>query len=89
MPEPIARIWVRLPNWVGDIVMATPVLRAIRAAHPEARIAYCGRGTAAKILGPTPWHDAFILHARHSGLRGAWRAARESRAFAPDRLHPA
>lgn len=84
MGEPFARIWVRLPNWVGDIVMATPVLRAIRAAWPEAKIAYCGRGTAAKILGPTPWHDAFILHPRRSGLRGAWRAARESRAFGPD-----
>ena len=29
------RILVRLPSWVGDAVMATPALRALRAAHPE------------------------------------------------------
>ncbi len=32
------RIWVRLPGWVGDAVMATPALRALRAAHPRAEI---------------------------------------------------
>ena len=32
------RIFVRLPNWVGDAVMATPALRALRAAHPQAEI---------------------------------------------------
>lgn len=84
MPDPFARIWVRLPNWVGDIVMATPILRAIREAWPAAKVACCGRGTARTILGASPWHDAFILHPRHSGIRGAWRAARESRAFGPD-----
>jgi len=32
------RILVRCPNWLGDIVMSTPGLRALRAAHPDARI---------------------------------------------------
>ena len=40
---------VRLPNWVGDAVMATPALRALRAAHPEAEIAALG---AAASRGP-------------------------------------
>ena len=44
MPEepPIAsdieRIAIICPSWVGDTVMATPVLRAVREARPTARI---------------------------------------------------
>ena len=32
------RILVRMPNWTGDVVMATPALRALRAARPQACI---------------------------------------------------
>jgi len=36
--RPVERILVRCPNWVGDVVMSTPGLRALRRAYPEARI---------------------------------------------------
>lgn len=81
--DDIDRIWVRLPNWVGDIVMATPVLRQIRATWPAAKIAWCGRPLANAVLGATPWYDAFIPHPRHSGMGGFWQAARAARSFAP------
>lgn len=32
------RILVRFPNWVGDVVMATPAFRALREAQPQAEI---------------------------------------------------
>lgn len=32
------RLWVRLPNWLGDIAMALPLLRAIRSSRPDAEI---------------------------------------------------
>jgi heptosyltransferase II len=35
---PLARIFVRLPNWLGDALMARPLMHAVRAAHPDARI---------------------------------------------------
>ncbi len=31
-------ILVRMPNWVGDLVMATPILADLRAKYPEASI---------------------------------------------------
>ena len=32
------RIFVRLPNWLGDVVMALPLLRALRASRPDAEL---------------------------------------------------
>ena len=33
---------VRLPNWLGDTVMAVPALRALRSGLPDARLALAG-----------------------------------------------
>jgi heptosyltransferase-2 len=32
------RLWIRLPNWLGDVVMALPLIRAVRASRPDAEI---------------------------------------------------
>ncbi len=32
------RLWVRLPNWLGDVVLALPLLRALRASRPDAEV---------------------------------------------------
>lgn len=37
------RLWIRMPNWLGDIVMALPVLRAIRKARPDFAITLIGK----------------------------------------------
>ncbi len=38
------------PNWLGDCVMAVPVLRAIRRAHPQDGLAVLARGSTAGLL---------------------------------------
>jgi heptosyltransferase-2 len=54
------RIVVFLPNWVGDVVMATPALRALREGFPNARIGHVGRRMSLDVLSPNPWADQEI-----------------------------
>ncbi|MEE9608561.1 MAG: lipopolysaccharide heptosyltransferase II [Myxococcota bacterium] len=72
------RILVRVPNWVGDAVMATPALRALRAAQPDAEIALEGRAALEGLLRGLPFFDRFL--AAPSGPRGALARARALRA---------
>lgn len=44
MKPEVQNILVRMPNWIGDLVMATPVLSDLRTAFPKASItAMCRR----------------------------------------------
>ncbi len=63
------RILVRAPNWVGDVVMATPGFRALRAGFPEARIALQIRAGLAPLLAGAPWFDEVLPVTSHR--RGA------------------
>ena len=53
-------VLVRVPNWLGDAVMATCVLRAARAGAPGARITAAGRPKFAELFAGLPWLDEFI-----------------------------
>jgi heptosyltransferase-2 len=55
------RIAIFLPNWVGDVAMATPALRAARGHWPKARIVHVGRSLALDTLAGTPWADGRIV----------------------------
>jgi heptosyltransferase-2 len=55
------RIVVFCPNLVGDTVMATPTLRALRRGFPDARIVGVLRPNVAPTLDGAPWLDDRIL----------------------------
>jgi heptosyltransferase-2 len=37
------RLWIRMPNWLGDIAMTAPLLRAVRTSRPDAEITLLAR----------------------------------------------
>jgi heptosyltransferase-2 len=61
MTEP-AKILVVQPSWVGDAVMATPALRALRELYPKAEISYLLRRYVKPIYTGMPWWDRLITY---------------------------
>ena len=56
------RILIVQPNWVGDAVMATPALRAIRELYPDAHISYLLRRYVKPMYAGMPWADKLITY---------------------------
>lgn len=72
-----------LPSWVGDTVMATPCLRALRDLLPNTRLIGVMRPGLDEVLAGTPWLDD--MHAsHHRGTFGPLRAAGELRSVGAD-----
>jgi len=54
------RIVVSCPNWIGDAVMATPTLIALREVFPEAHLALIARPYVVGVFEPAPYADALL-----------------------------
>lgn len=79
---------VRLPNPLGDVVMATSLLALLRAGLPRARISAAGAAALEPLLAGLPDLDAFLPlpPAARSGATGPWRQARILRAAQADAI---
>src|SRR5439155_7922205 len=81
-PGPPGRALVRLPNWLGDVIMARPLLYALRAAWPQARILGVGpAGVCEPLLDEAVVHD-FAARGRDAASRASVGA--RARAWRPD-----
>lgn len=57
------------PSWVGDAIMATPMLRAMRARFQDARITYLMRRYVKPIYNGMPWADRLLTYRPTPGDR--------------------
>jgi heptosyltransferase II len=64
---------VVLPGWIGDAVMATPALRALRSHFSNARITGVAKSYVAGVLAGGDWFDELIL------MQDVWSTARALR----------
>jgi heptosyltransferase II len=60
-------IIVRFPNWLGDLVMATPILADLRHHWPEAKITAMCQGSLGSLLQEDPHLDEILNFKRPSG----------------------
>lgn len=73
---------VRMPNWVGDAVMATPALGAIRKTFPQAHITIVANPLVGELFTCHPDCDQVIRFEKrssHRGIGGFWRFCRSLR----------
>jgi heptosyltransferase-2 len=71
------RLGVFLPNWVGDVVMATPALRSLRTHAGDGALIGVMRPYVAEVLAGSSWFDESIVYAKGQGDPiAALRAAR-------------
>lgn len=78
MSERPRRLLVVCPNWLGDVVMATPALRAIRGALPGAFIGGLVRPGMDELLAGTDFFDELHVE-RAAGVMGPKLAASKVR----------
>ncbi len=80
--EPPAALLLRAVNWLGDAVLTTPALSAVREAFPSARISLAARPLVAELFRHHPDVDEILVYdkqGRHSGAAGMLRMAAELR----------
>jgi len=62
-------ILIVVPNWVGDVVMATPALNAVRRRFAKSRIVHLMRPYVADVLAGTDFCDEQLFWPSHVGHR--------------------
>ena len=79
------RLGVFLPNWIGDVVMATPAIRALRklVERERGRLVGVMRPYVADVLGGSCWFDDVIYYDKPNrgftlGTRDLYQALRQA-----------
>lgn len=62
------RILVRMPNWLGDFVMATPILTDLRHHWPEAKITVVCQGVLSSLFQGDKTVDEIVTWDRKKGF---------------------
>jgi lipopolysaccharide heptosyltransferase II len=79
----VRRVLVKEVNWLGDLVISLPALRAVRSAFPDARLAVLVKQELAGFFDGLGWVDRVIAYRvgrRLGGLADRWRVISAIRA---------
>jgi len=71
-----ARLLVRLPNWLGDALMARPLLHALRASLPHANVVAVGPRPLLELMAAERLWDEALPWPLTPAARGSLRAVR-------------
>lgn len=72
----VKRILIRMPNWLGDVVMSLPAVRYIRRLFPHAWISCLIKENMAEIPRNSGDFDAVIGYEHESGIRAIFQKAK-------------
>ncbi len=79
------KIALFLPNWIGDVVMATPAIRAVRDRFPDAELTGVCKPYVAGLLSGNPWfQNLTFLDRQGPWTQRWWNVAWRMRAAKPD-----
>jgi heptosyltransferase-2 len=81
-PDTIIRILIRSTNWVGDAILTTPAIRAIRKNFPHSEITILAKPWVAPVFEGNPHVDRIMIYDannRHKGWLGRLRLIRDIR----------
>lgn len=84
MKSSIQHILALVPNWIGDVAMCTPALRALARCYPEAELTVAGRAPACALLAGLPWIQRFEAIPARPGMLEAIRHGRRLKPHARD-----
>lgn len=76
------KILIRGANWVGDAIMTTPVVRAIRKSYPDAHITLLAKPWVTPVFDHNPNIDEIMVYhnsTRHTKGVGTLRLAKDIR----------
>ncbi len=77
-----ARILIRAANWVGDAIMTTPVIRAVRKNYPQAHVTVLAKPWVIPVYENNPFVDEIMVYdnqGRHKFGLGTLRLASDIR----------
>ena len=83
MKKQINTLVVFCPNWVGDVVMATPAFLSLRDAYPDAKIIGVIRKYASRIIEDGPWFDE-IIDCNDKTFKGYYKLIKNIRRYKAD-----
>jgi heptosyltransferase-2 len=82
--DKVNRILIRSTNWIGDAIMTTPAVRAIRKNFSHAEISILAKPWVLPVFENNPHVDQCIVYdssAKHHGILGKLKLARDLKPY--------